>query len=39
VNVVQEVEQFEDFGYYIDADGYKKFGVIPKAQKLPINFN
>lgn len=28
--VQQEVEQFEDFGYYIDDYGHKRFGVIPK---------
>lgn len=30
VNVVKEVDQFEDYGYYIDEHGRKKFGVIPK---------
>lgn len=34
VNVIQEVEQFEDFGYYRDEKGIKRFGVIPK-----ININ
>ena len=33
VNVVQEVEEFEDFGYYTDERGYKRWGVIPKTDK------
>ena len=28
--VEQEVEQFEDYGYYYDERGIKRFGVIPK---------
>lgn len=39
VNVVQEVEQFQDFGYYIDERGYKKFGVIPKKNQIPLQIN
>lgn len=39
VNVVQEVEQFQDFGYYIDERGYKKFGVIPKQNQMPLQIN
>ena len=29
--VEKEVEPFEDFGYFIDEKGYKRFGVIPKS--------
>lgn len=36
-NVVQEVEEFQDFGYYRDERGIKRFGVIPKVQKIEIN--
>ncbi len=28
--VEQEVEEYEDFGYYTDEKGYKRFGAIPK---------
>ena len=31
--VVKEVEEFEDFGYYTDEKGYKRWGVIPKKDK------
>lgn len=31
--VVKEVEAFEDFGYYTDERGYKRWGVIPKPDK------
>ena len=31
--VKKEVEEFEDFGYYIDEKGYKRWGVIPKPDK------
>ena len=31
--VVKEIEEFEDFGYYIDERGYKRWGVIPKPDK------
>ena len=31
--VVKEVKEFEDFGYYIDERGYKRWGVIPKQDK------
>ena len=31
--VKKEVEAFEDFGYYIDERGYKRWGVIPKPDK------
>jgi hypothetical protein len=30
---VKEVKTFEDFGYYIDERGYKRFGVIPKQDQ------
>ena len=36
VNVVQEVEQFEDFGYYVDERGIRHFGVIPKKPDLQM---
>ena len=29
----KEVEEFEDFGYYTDERGYKRWGVIPKPDK------
>ena len=35
--VEKEVEQFQDFGYYYDELGYKKFGIIPDKNKLEIN--
>ena len=31
--VKKEVEEFEDFGYYIDERGYRRWGVIPKPDK------
>ena len=31
--VVKEVQEFEDFGYYTDERGYKRWGVIPKPNK------
>lgn len=37
--VVKEVEQFQDFGYYIDEHGYRRFGVIPKKEQTVININ
>lgn len=37
VNVIQEVEQFQDFGYYIDERGIKHFGIIPKKVNTEIN--
>ena len=38
--VVKEIQEFEDFGYYTDERGYKRWGVIPKADKpLLINDN
>lgn len=33
-NVVKEVEQFQDFGYYIDENGYKRFGIIPNKNQI-----
>lgn len=38
-NVIQEVEQFQDYGYYRDEYGRRKFGVIPKIHKIEININ
>ena len=38
--VKKEVEAFEDFGYYTDERGYKRWGVIPKPDKdLLLNDN
>lgn len=38
--VKKEVEAFEDFGYYTDERGYKRWGVIPKDNKqLILNDN
>lgn len=31
IYVQSETEEFVDFGYYTDANGYKQFGVIPKS--------
>ena len=31
--IVKEVQEFEDFGYYTDERGYKRWGVIPKPNK------
>ena len=31
--IKKEVEEFEDFGYYTDERGYKRWGVIPKPDK------
>ena len=31
--VKKVVEEFEDFGYYIDERGYRRWGVIPKDNK------
>lgn len=37
--VQKEVEEFEDFGYYIDERGYRRFGIIPKKPKLESNID
>lgn len=34
--VDKEVEEFQDYGYYINDKGYKEFGVIPKKQSNQI---
>lgn len=39
VVVKEEVEQFQDFGYYTDERGYKRYGVIPNKQKVNVNIN
>ncbi len=31
--------EFQDVGYYIDENGYKKFGIIPNKNKPQVNFN
>ena len=36
IKVQQENKEFEDFGYYIDERGYKRFGVIPKKNQPPV---
>ena len=36
--IVKEVQEFEDFGYYTDERGYKRWGMIPKTDK-PFLFN
>lgn len=30
--------QFQDFGYYIDENGYRQFGIIPKKQQQNVKF-
>ena len=30
--------QFQDFGYYIDENGYRQFGIIPKKQQQTVKF-
>ena len=37
--VHQEVEEFEDVGYYIDERGYRRFGVIPKMPTIEYEMN
>ena len=37
VNVVQEVDQFQDIGYYIDERGIRHFGEIPRKQQIEFN--
>lgn len=32
----KEVEEFQDYGYYINDKGYREFGVIPKEQSNQI---
>lgn len=34
--VDKEVEEFQDYGYYISDKGYREFGVIPKKQSNQI---
>ena len=34
--VDKEVEEFQDYGYYINEKGYREFGVIPKKQSNQI---
>jgi hypothetical protein len=31
--------EFQDVGYYVDENGYKKFGIIPNKNKPQVNFN
>lgn len=37
VLIKQEENAFEDFGYYIDENGYKRFGVIPNNKSVAVN--
>ena len=37
--VVKDTEEFQDFGYYRDARGYIRKGVIPKKEQVLININ
>lgn len=34
--VDKEVEEFQDYGYYINDKGYREFGIIPKKQSNQI---
>lgn len=36
IKVDKEVEEFQDYGYYINDKGYREFGVIPKEQSNQI---
>lgn len=37
--IVQPVdEEFEDFGYYIDENGYRQWGVIPKQARNNVQY-
>lgn len=36
IKVDKEVEEFQDYGYYINDKGYREFGVIPKKQSNQI---
>lgn len=36
IKVDKEVEEFQDYGYYINDKGYREFGVIPKKQPNQI---
>lgn len=37
--VIEENNQLQDIGFYIDEKGYKRYGVVPKKPKYPTNFN
>lgn len=37
-SVVKQDEVFQDFGYYYDERGYKRFGIIPTSQVFQTNF-
>ena len=37
VLVEKEVEQFQDYGYYYDERGIKRFGVIPTSKTFETN--
>lgn len=36
-NVDNISEEWGDIGYYIDEYGYKRYGVIPKKNNIPVN--
>lgn len=36
IKVDKEVEEFQDYGYYINDKGYREFGIIPKKQPNQI---
>lgn len=38
VNIQTDDNEFQDFGYYIDENGYRKFGVIPKKSTSNIQY-
>ena len=38
-SVQQNDNEFEDIGYYIDENGYKRFGVIPNKNKTKLQYN
>lgn len=33
----QEEDNWDDVGFYIDEKGNRRWGVIPRTQKVPIN--
>lgn len=38
-SIQQDDNEFEDIGYYIDENGYKRFGVIPNKNKNKLQYN
>lgn len=37
--VIKDTEEFQDFGYYRDQNGYIRHGIIPKKQNINITIN